>query len=166
MPPRRPKPNRNYATMSQALIDVMHREAQAALAFADTLQQERAAIRAGDFLALSGLIETKQELAQELARLGAARQAQMAAHGIRVGPQRELVGLNVDPAVADGWRDLQLAARGAADATALTGMVVNAHLKFTGDALQALRQRGGNATVYGRDGRTENGPRGVSLASG
>lgn len=152
--------------MSQALIDVMQREAQAALAFADTLQQERAAIRAGDFQALAALIEAKQNLAQDIARLAAARQAQMAAQGIRIGPQRQLIGLNVDPAVAQAWRDLALAARGAADATALTGAVVNAHLKYTSEALQTLRQRGDNATLYGRDGRTETGPRGVSLATG
>lgn len=152
--------------MSQALIEIMQRETQAALAFVDTLQQERAAIRAGDFQALAGLIEAKQDLAQDIARLSAARQAQMAAAGIRIGPDRRLVGLNIDPAVATAWRDLLLAARGAADANTLAGAVVGAHLKYTEDALNALRQGGESATLYGRNGRTESVGRGVSLASG
>ncbi|MGT2490009.1 hypothetical protein ACU4GD_04395 [Cupriavidus basilensis] len=52
------------------------------------------------------------------------------------------------------------------DANALNSAVVDAHLEFTEEAILALRQRGDNATLYGKNGRTQTGPQGVSLASG
>lgn len=152
--------------MSQALIASMQRETQAIAAFVEALQQERTAIRAGDFQSLGDLVQNKQELAQQIAQLGTARQAQMAALGIRVGSGRQLVGLHIDEGVANAWRTLVLTARGAAEANTLNGAVVSAHLEYTKDALQTLRQRGDTATVYGRNGRAQTGPRGVSLASG
>lgn len=151
--------------MSQDLIDCLLREAQAVLAFDDALKQERAAIRAGDFQALNAVIEAKTQLTHELAQLSAARSAQMAAHGIRVGPQNELVGLDIDPGVSAAWRALVIAARNAAEANELNGAVVSAHLQFTEGALKALRERN-SATVYGRNGLAQSAARGVTLASG
>ena len=57
-------------------------------------------------------------------------------------------------------------ARTARDGNELNAAVVDALRGYTDEAIQVLRQRGDTATVYGRDGRTQTGPQGVSLANG
>jgi flagella synthesis protein FlgN len=153
--------------MTESMVQGMQRETEAVLAFAAALNEERQAIKAGDFALLNTLLERKAQLATTIGELGATRQAQMAALGIRVGAQRQLLGKGVDLAVTAAWQQLVFAARTAADANDFNGAIVNVHLEFTQGALQALRQRGGDTgTLYGRNGLAKTGPQGVSLAAG
>jgi flagella synthesis protein FlgN len=153
--------------MTESMVQGMQRETEAVLAFAAALNEERRAIKAGDFALLDTLLERKAQLATMIGELGAIRQAQMAALGIRVGAEQQLLGRGVDSAVTAAWQQLVFAARTAADANDFNGAIVNAHLEFTQDALQTLRQRGGDTgTLYGRDGLAKTGPQGVSLAAG
>lgn len=153
--------------MSQALIQTLKLEADAIAAFGRTLAEERDAIKRQDFQALSELLNQKMELAQGLTRATAAREAQMIALGLRVGPAGLLVGGLVDPAVTEAWRKVVFFASKAKDANELNGAIVNAHLEFTQEAIQVLRQGGaGPNEMYGRDGRAQNAASGVSLAAG
>lgn len=152
--------------MSQPLILNLQTEAAAIDAFAQALKEERQAIREGDFLRLNELLEHKTELADTLARLAAVREAQMGALGIRIGTDRQPSGRAVTPEVSAAWNALMRAARLASEATELAGAIVAAHLDYTNEALTALRQRGNDTTVYGRDGRPQPGQQGVSLANG
>lgn len=153
--------------MTQALIQSIQQETQAIAAFGRALAQEREALKTSDFEALSGLLARKEELARELSTLGAAREARMTALGLRTGPGGQLFGRHVDPAVADAWRKLVFFASMARDANQLNGAVIGAHLEFTQEAIQVLRQGGEDAgALYGRDGKAQNASGGVSLASG
>ncbi|MFJ1258539.1 flagella synthesis protein FlgN [Cupriavidus sp. CuC1] len=152
--------------MSQSLIQNLRRETELAQEFATVLGEERSMIKAGDYQALAGLLERKVELAGLLGALTRTREAQMGAMGIRTGAGGQLFGRQIDPSVEAAWRTLVFAARTASDANTLNAAVVDAHLEFTEEAILALRQRGDNTTLYGRDGRTQTGPQGVSLASG
>lgn len=152
--------------MSQSLIQNLRRETELAQEFAAVLGEERTMIKAGDYQALAGLLERKVELAGLLSALTRTREAQMGALGIRTGAGGQLFGRQIDAGVEAAWRTLVFAARTARDANALNSAVVDAHLEFTEEAILALRQRGDNATLYGKDGRTQTGPQGVSLASG
>ncbi|WP_265923017.1 flagellar protein FlgN [Cupriavidus nantongensis] len=153
--------------MSQSLIQSLQRETEGIRAFGQLLAEERDALKRGDFQSLSGLLTRKVELGQALSRQLKAREAQMGALGLRAGPEGQLLGRQVEPAVADAWRGLIFAARTARDANALNGAVVDAHLDFTREAIQALRQHsGGDAGLYGKDGKAAAGVGGVSLAAG
>ena len=107
------------------------------------------------------------ELAQALTRASATREAQMIALGLRIGDGGLLVGREVEPAVAEAWRKVVFFAHKAKDANDLNGAIVNAHLEFTQEAIQVLRQ-GGMAPneMYGRDGKSQAAASGVSLAAG
>lgn len=153
--------------MSQALIQTLQLEANAIAAFGRALADEREAIRRQDFQALSELLNQKMELAQELTRATAAREAQLIAMGLRVGDGGLLVGGLVPPDVAEAWRKVVFFAHKAKDANELNGAIVNAHLEFTQEAIQVLRQGGAPANeMYGRDGRAHTAAGGVSLAAG
>ncbi len=154
--------------MSQAaLIQSLSHEASAIAAFGRTLADEREAIKRQDFQALSELLNTKIELAQALKIATAAREAQMIALGLRIGAGGLLVGRQVDHEVAEAWRKVVFFAHKAKDANELNGAVVNAHLEFTQEAIQVLRQ-GGMAPneMYGRNGKSHSNAAGVSLAAG
>ena len=153
-------------TQTQTLIDCLRKEAEAVTAFAQSLADEREAMKRGDFAALTALVARKTAQADSLARLGADREARMTARGLRAGPGGQLLGSDIDPAVADAWRKLRFAATAARDAIQLNGAIIKAQLEFTREALQALRSGGADAGLYGRNGRAETGLRGVSLASG
>ncbi len=91
----------------------------------------------------------------------------MGALGLRPGPQGQLLGRNIDPAVVDAWRQLIFAARTARDKNQLNGAIVDAHLDHTREAIHVLRQHsGGDAGLYGKNGKAAAGVGGVSLASG
>jgi flagella synthesis protein FlgN len=90
----------------------------------------------------------------------------MGALGLKAGPGGQLLGRNADPAVEQAWRELRFAAHTARDANELNGAVVAAHLEFTQEAIHAVRQGGVDAGLYGKDGKAENGAKGVSLAAG
>ncbi len=153
--------------MSQALIQSIQHETQAIVAFGRALAEEREAIKAGDFQTLSGLLARKEELAQDLSRMIPAREAQMTVAGLRPAPGGQLLGRQVDPAVAEAWRKLVFFARAARDANELNGAVIGAHLEYTQEAIQVLRQGGEDSgALYGRDGKAQSGAGGVSLASG
>jgi len=153
--------------MSQTLIQNLQRETDAIQAFSQLLTEERQALKDGDYRSMDGLLRRKVELGQALSRQLAAREAQMGALGLRPGPQGQLLGRNVDPAVGDAWRKLIFAARAARDNNQLNGAVIGAHLDFTREAIQTLRQHsGGDAGLYGKDGKAAPGLGGVSLASG
>ncbi|WP_454765870.1 flagella synthesis protein FlgN [Cupriavidus campinensis] len=153
--------------MSQTLIQTLKFEADAIAAFGRALADERDAIRRQDFQALSELLDKKMELAQELTRATAAREAQMIALGLRVGAGGLLVGGMVEAAVAEAWRKVVFFAHKAKDANELNGAIVDAHLTFTQEAIQVLRQGGTPPNeMYGRDGRAQNAAGGVSLAAG
>jgi|GEM_PF-1379461 len=154
--------------MSQAaLIQSLKVEASAIAAFGRALSDEREAIKQQDFGALSELLNKKMELAQALRRATAAREAQMIALGLRVGDGGLLMGREVDAEVTEAWRKVVFFAHKAKDANELNGAIVNAHLEFTQEAIQVLRQ-GGMAPneMYGRDGRAQANAAGVSLAAG
>lgn len=154
--------------MSQAaLIQSLSQEATAIAAFGRALADEREAIKRQDFQALSALLNTKMELAQALTRATAAREAQMIALGLRVGEGGLLVGRPVDAEAAEAWRKVVFFAHKAKDVNELNGAIVNAHLEFTQEAIQVLRQ-GGMAPndMYGRDGKAQSSAGGVSLAAG
>ncbi|AGW92727.1 MULTISPECIES: flagella synthesis protein FlgN [Cupriavidus] len=153
--------------MSQSLIQSLQRETEAIQAFGQLLTEERDALKRGDFQSLSELLTRKVELGQALSRQVRAREAQMGAHGLRAGPEGQLLGRQIDPAVAAAWRKLIFAARATRDGNALNGAVISAHLDFTREAIQALRQHGGgDAGLYGKDGKAAAGVGGVSLAAG
>ncbi|AOY95732.1 flagellar biosynthesis protein FlgN [Cupriavidus sp. USMAA2-4] len=152
--------------MSLPLIQILHRETEAVKAFAEALADEREVMKSGDAQALGAVLDRKTALASALAELGAAREAQMAAAGLRAGPNGMLVGLRIDPAVHQAWRTLRLAALGAHQASTLNSAVIATHLEHTRAAIQVLRQRGIDAGLYGRDGRTQNAASGLSLARG
>ncbi|SDD62770.1 flagella synthesis protein FlgN [Cupriavidus sp. YR651] len=154
--------------MSQAaLIQTLKLEADAIAAFGRALADEREAIRHQDFQALSDLLSKKMELAQVLDRATAAREAQMIALGLRVGAGGLLVGRLIEPAVAEAWRKVVFFAHKARDANELNGAIVSAHLAFTQEAIQVLRQGGMTPNeMYGRDGKAQNAAAGVSLAAG
>ncbi|MGN5476300.1 flagella synthesis protein FlgN [Cupriavidus basilensis] len=153
--------------MSQPLIQSLQKEAEAVTAFGQLLTEEREALRGGDFQSLSGLLTRKVELGQAISRQVAAREAQMGALGLRPGPQGQLLGRNIDSAVVDAWRQLIFAARTARDKNQLNGAIVDAHLDHTREAIQVLRQHsGGDAGLYGKNGKAAAGVGGVSLASG
>lgn len=154
--------------MSQAaLIQSLSVEANAIAAFGRALSEERDAIKRQDFQALSDLLNKKMELAQALTRASATREAQMIALGLRAGDGGLLVGREVEPDVAEAWRKVVFFAHKAKDANDLNGAIVNAHLEFTQEAIQVLRQ-GGMAPneMYGRDGKSQAAASGVSLAAG
>lgn len=153
--------------MTQALIQSIQHETEAIAAFGRALAQEREALKTSDFEVLSGLLVRKEELARELSTLTAARESRMTALGLRAGPGGQLLGQRVDPAAADAWRKLVFFAGMARDANQLNGAVIDAHLAFTQEAIQVLRQGGEDAgALYGRDGRAQSPGGGVSLASG
>ncbi|MNT43576.1 FlgN protein [compost metagenome] len=84
-----------------------------------------------------------------------------------MGPGGLLVGGLVDADVTEAWRKVVFFASKAKDANELNGAIVNAHLEFTQEAIQVLRQGGaGPNEMYGRDGRAQNAASGVSLAAG
>ncbi|MEN7531368.1 MULTISPECIES: flagellar protein FlgN [unclassified Cupriavidus] len=150
-----------------ALIQSLSLEANAIAAFGRALADEREAIKRQDFQALSTLLNQKMELAQGLNLATAAREAQMIAQGLRVGPGGLLVGREVDPQVAELWRKVVFFAHKAKDANELNGAIVHAHLEFTQEAIQVLRQGGTPPNeMYGRDGKANTGAAGVSLAAG
>ncbi len=154
--------------MSQAaLIQSLSLEANAIAGFGRALADEREAIKQQDFQTLSDLLNKKMELAQALTRATAAREAQMIALGLRIGDGGLLVGREVEPAVTEAWRKVMFFAHKARDANEMNGAIVNAHLEFTQEAIQVLRQ-GGMAPneMYGRDGKAQSGAGGVSLAAG
>jgi len=153
--------------MSQSLIQNLARETELSKEFAAVLGEERAMIKAGDYQALVGLLEHKVELAGLLQTQTRTREAQMGAMGIRLGAGGQITGRDLSPAIETAWRNLLFAARMARDANTLNAAVVDAHLEFTQEAIQTLRQRGDTGgTLYGKDGRTQQGPQGVSLAAG
>lgn len=152
--------------MSQSLIQNLGRETELVREFSAVLGEERKLLKTGDYQALAAALERKVELAGLLGALTTAREAQMGALGIRIAAGGQLVGRHVDPGTEAAWRSLVLAARTARDANEFNGAVVEALRGYTDEAIQVLRQRGDTATVYGRDGRTQTGPQGVSLASG
>ncbi|MDF3834355.1 flagellar protein FlgN [Cupriavidus basilensis] len=152
--------------MSQPLIQNLNRETELAKEFAAVLGEERAMIKAGNYEALASLLERKVELAGLLGALTRTREAQMGALGIRLGAGGQLFGREIDPVLESAWRKLLSAVRLASDANAVNTAVVDAHLEFTKEAIQVLRQRGDSGPLYGRDGLTRTGPQGVSLASG
>ncbi|MBF6988349.1 MULTISPECIES: flagellar protein FlgN [Cupriavidus] len=152
--------------MSQSLIQSLQRETEGVEAFGQLLAQERDAIKRGDFTALSELLTRKVEVGQGLSRQVRAREAQMQALGLRAGADGQLLG-RLDAGVAEAWRKLIFAARVTRDGNALNGAVIKAHLDFTQQAIQALRQHsGGDAGLYGKDGKAATGVGGVSLAAG
>jgi flagellar biosynthesis/type III secretory pathway chaperone len=56
--------------------------------------------------------------------------------------------------VAEAWRKVVFFAHKARDANELNGAIVNAHLEFTQEAIQVLRQGGaGPNEMYGRNSR-------------
>lgn len=152
--------------MSLPLIQTLQRETEAVKAFADALAEEREAMKAGDAQGLGAVLEHKTALAASLAQLSAAREAQMAACGLRAGPDGMLLGLRVDPELTQAWRTLRLAALGARSASELNTAVIATHLEHTRAAIQVLRQRGADAGLYGRDGRAQGATAGLSLARG
>lgn len=150
-----------------ALIQTLSLEANAIAAFGRALADERDAIKRQDFQALSDLLSKKMELAQALTRATAAREAQMIALGLRLGEGGLLVGGPVDASVAEAWRKVVFFAQKARDANELNGAIVNAHLEFTQEAIQVLRQGGMKPNeMYGRDGKAQAASGGVSLAAG
>ncbi|KWR87795.1 flagella synthesis protein FlgN [Cupriavidus sp. IDO] len=153
--------------MSQALIQNLQRETEAINAFGKLLTEERDALKGGNFQALSGLLTQKVELGQALSRQVRAREAQMGALGLRAGPEGQLLGRHIEPGVSDAWRKLIFAARAARDGNQINGAVIAAHLDYTREAIQVLRQHsGGDAGLYGKDGKAAAGVGGMSLASG
>ncbi|MFJ4293252.1 flagellar protein FlgN [Cupriavidus sp. NPDC089707] len=153
--------------MSQSLIQSLQRETEGVETFGQLLVEERDAIKRGDFTALSELLTRKVEVGQGLSRQVRAREAQMQALGLRAGADGQLLGRQIDAGVADAWRKLIFAARVTRDGNALNGAVIKAHLDFTQEAIQALRQHsGGDAGLYGKDGKAAAGAGGVSLAAG
>ena len=153
--------------MTQTLIQTLKREADAIVAFGRALAEERDALKRGDFQVLSELLSRKMELAQALTRETAAREAQMIALGLRVGPGGLLIGREIEPAVADAWRKIVFFAQKAKQSNDVNGAIVNAHLEFTQEAIQVLRQGSEVANeMYGRDGKAQNAGAGVTLAAG
>ncbi len=152
--------------MSQSLIQNLSRETELVREFSAVLGEERKLLKTGDYHALAAALDRKVELAGLLGALTTAREAQMGALGIRVAAGGQLVGRHIDPGTETAWRSLLLAARTARDGNELNAAVVEALRGYTDEAIQVLRQRGDTATVYGRDGRTQTGPQGVSLANG
>ncbi|CAG2145640.1 flagella synthesis protein FlgN [Cupriavidus plantarum] len=151
----------------QALIQTLKRESDAILAFGRALADERDALKRNDFQALSELLSRKVELAQALSRETAAREAQMIALGLRVGPGGLLIGRPVDAAVTDAWRKIVFFAQKAKESNEVNGAIVNAHLEFTQEAIQVLRHGdAGPNEMYGRDGKSQNAAAGVTLAAG
>jgi len=150
-----------------ALIQTLSAETNAIAAFGRALADEREAIKRQDYQALAELIGKKMELAQALTRATAAREAQMIALNLRVGPGGLLIGSPLEPGVAEAWRKVVFFAHKARDANELNGAIVNAHLEFTQEAIQVLRQ-GGTAPneMYGRNGKAHAATGSVSLAAG
>lgn len=151
----------------QALIQTLKRESDAILAFGRALAEERDALKRNDFQALSELLSRKVALGQALSRETAAREAQMIALGLRVGEGGLLIGRQVDPTVADAWRKIVFFAHKAKESNEINGAIVDAHLEFTQEAIQVLRQGGTEPNeMYGRDGKSQNPAAGVQLAAG
>lgn len=150
-----------------ALIQTLSVETNAIAAFGRALADEREAIKRQDFQALTDLLGKKMELAQALTRATAAREAQMIALKLRVGPGGLLIGGPLEAGVADAWRKVVFFAHKARDANELNGAIVSAHLEFTQEAIQVLRQGGaGSNEMYGRNGKASTTAGGVSLAAG
>jgi flagella synthesis protein FlgN len=150
-----------------ALIQTLSVETNAIAAFGRALADEREAIKRQDYQALAELIGKKMELAQALTRATAAREAQMIALNLRVGPGGLLIGSPLEPGVAEAWRKVVFFAHKARDANELNGAIVNAHLEFTQEAIQVLRQGGAAPNeMYGRNGKAHAATGSVSLAAG
>jgi len=146
--------------MPAALQVCIERESVLIEAFIDAVDAEARALvdrKAHDPLRQAA--QEKETLAQQLAQLGQQRDALLAGLGLPGGHAGTQQAATRFPELADSWGRLLERIAVARERNERNGMLIQASLKHTQQALDALRQitGGGAASTYDAQGRGHRG---------
>ncbi len=148
-----------------ALKTCLERENTLVVEFLHALEAETEALmdrRAHE--SLQAAVQRKETLADELARLGAERDALLSAAGLAGGPAGTDAAAAAHPELGPLWQALQANAAQAREHNQRNGTLIAVNLRHTQESLDALRQAAGTgaAATYDAQGR---GKRGYSSAA-
>ena len=138
---------------ADALLQALSNEMHAVQSFIHTLEEEHQALveRAAP-QTLNAITARKQELAEQLESLAAARDAALTSLGFENGYKGMEAAIRQLPAVESLWLQLQTEAEKARTLNERNGLLIRTHLRFTNQALDVLRGTQG-ATLYQPDGK-------------
>jgi flagella synthesis protein FlgN len=141
--------------MKDALVATLIEEYSTVEAFASILTLETKALTAVSPLEqLPSIVEKKTELIGVLARLEAARDAQLAELGLPAGWSGMELAASADTRVATQWKLLQKAADRARRVNTNNGELIRVRMDYNQRALKALQVNvPRKANLYGPDGR-------------
>ncbi|MFT4063147.1 flagella synthesis protein FlgN [Paraburkholderia sp.] len=141
--------------MKDALVATLIEEYSTVEAFASILTLETKALTAVSPLEqLPAIVEKKTELIGVLARLEAARDAQLAELGLPPGWSGMELAASADTRIATQWKLLQQAAERARRVNTNNGELIRVRMDYNQRALKALQVNvPRKASLYGPDGR-------------
>ncbi|HEY2020541.1 flagellar protein FlgN [Paraburkholderia sp.] len=141
--------------MKDALVATLIEEYSAVEAFASVLTLETKALTAVSPLEqLPAIVEKKTELIGVLARLEAARDAQLAELGFPAGWSGMELAASADPRIETQWKLLQKAADRARRVNTNNGELIRVRMDYNQRALTALQVNvPRKPSLYGPDGR-------------
>ncbi len=127
--------------------------------FIDLLRREQDLLKQGETETLLPLIESKNSLANALASLAQAREANLAGYGFPSG--RAGMEAWVDKAgLADlrqSWHTLLTLAAEARELNQLSGKLIGLHMNHNQQAFAAMMRATDRAMTYGPDGQQQTG---------
>jgi flagellar biosynthesis protein FlgN len=144
-------------TKSAQYLTVLEQERGRVREFLELLQQEQAALVAGDHDDLMAYTEQKAARILDLRRLSDTRSRLLASHGLRADKDgmSAWIESHGDEPLRRLWDDIKSLAAQVRAANEINGALVAARLKHNQAAIVALQSAARNGTgVYGPDGGT------------
>jgi flagella synthesis protein FlgN len=144
-------------TQSGQYVAVLEQERERVREFLELLQQEQAALVAGDHDDLLAYTEQKAARILDLRRISDARSRLLASHGLRADKDGMSAWIERygDEPIRKLWDDIKSLAAQVRAANEINGALVAARLKHNQAAIAALQTAARNGTgVYGPDGGT------------
>ena len=144
-------------TKSAQYLTVLEQERDRVREFLELLQQEQAALVAGDHDDLMAYTEQKAARILDLRRLSDTRSRLLASHGLRADKDgmSAWIERHGDEPLRRLWDDIKSLAAQVRAANEINGALVAARLKHNQTAIAALQSASRNGSgVYGPDGGT------------
>lgn len=143
------------------LAAALKKETQLVSRLLGLLKTEQEILVAGNAEMLEALTRDKNSLIAEIAQATSDREATFLPAAAPIGQQAMADWLQSHPAekaAASAWEKLIGVTRDAKEAHEKNGLLINALIRKTGEALAILTQHQQDHSLYGRDGQTAGNP--------
>ncbi|CAM3541571.1 Flagellar biosynthesis protein FlgN [Bordetella sputigena] len=151
---------------TEKLLECLREEDAVVAEFAELLGSETVALtERQSFNALNEITVSKNGIAARLHELSERRDALLAELGFGPGHEGTTEAAARHPEIADTWRQLLDRCTAAAGINDRNGALIDMHLRYTEEALDALQSLTKRSSLYDPNGRSRQGNTGKTIVA-